>query len=271
MICENALGILLTDINKNAEVEFGNQNMLKDLGIEGIYVVHALKGYEVQEQWVNKLFADNDMDFRFVTDGDPSKFTDNLLSKYFNPSIHNIQSEGIVSCTLNHILSYEEIVRNEHKYSLVFENDPYFLNNFQQNISNIVREAETLKPGFIISLENTTLKFPSPYKRKRGKYLYEADTGRCAGAYLIDLQAARVVLDDLKTKKCNDIIDWWHNDLIRRDIIKMYWAHPPLVEQCSHNGKMSSTISSKNFGWKRQVRWNLQKFYKTYVLQWFRF
>jgi len=244
---------------------------LKDLGIDGIYVIHALKGYDVQEQWVKKLFARNNMEFRFVTDGDPTRFTEELLSKYFDPLIHESQPEGIVSCTLNHMLSYEEIVKHENRYALLFENDPYFLDNFQDNISRIMREAEELEPGFIISLENTTLKFPSPYKRRRGQYLYPADMGRMAGAYLIDLHAARAALDDLKTKKCNNIIDWWHNDMIKRGVIKLYWAHPPLVEQCSHNGKMSSTISSKSTGWKRRFRWNVQKFYKMYILQWFRF
>ena len=248
-----------------------DQENLKSLGIDGIYVIHALKGYELQGEMVKKLFAENNLEFKFVTDGDPARFTDSLLSKYFDPVVHETQSEGIISCTLNHILSYVEMRGNGNKYALIFENDPYFIGNFNLKIRDIIREADELDPGFIISLENTTLQFPSFYRRKRGKHLYEAGTGRMAGAYLIDSTAAGAALEDLKTNKCRDIIDWWHNDLIKRGIIRMYWAHPPLVEQCSHNGKMSSTISSKGTGWKRRIRWNLQKFYKMYILQWFKF
>lgn len=244
--------------------------MLKDVGIEGIYIVHAKTGYEIHEQRINRIFHQWNAGFEFVTDGDVSNFTPELLQKYFCPQIETKLSKGIISCTLNHISSYEKIVSNQNKFALVFENDPFFLGNFTEKIIRIANEAKELEPGFIISLENTTLRFPDFREVKKGKYIYEANFGRAAGAYLIDLQGAKNILSDIKTEKCCHVIDWWHNTLINRKIIKMYWAHPAFVEQGSHNGMLSSTISSKKKSYGRRLSWKAQKFYKMYISRWFR-
>lgn len=243
--------------------------MVEQFGIEGIYIVHAKQGYEYHAERINKLFGKNGLNFEFVTDGDPTCFTGDLLQKYFSKNIQDVLKPGIISCTLNHIFSYERIVRNNNKFALVFENDPFFLGNFVKQIQKIAREADTLEPGFIISLENTTLKFPETKKLQKGKLLYPASRGRCAGAYLIDLKGAKDILEDLKTTKCHQVIDWWHNLLIERNVVKMYWADPPLIEQGSHNGILSSTISSQKRSIKRRVAWQAQKYYKTYILRWF--
>lgn len=66
------------------------------------------------------------------------------------------------------------------------------------------------------------------------------------------------------------MIDWWHNDMIERNVIKMYWAHPALTEQGSHNGLLSAVISTKEKSNKRRISWLAQKFYKTYITRWFK-
>jgi glycosyl transferase family 25 len=243
--------------------------MLQKAGIEGIYIVHAKTGYEIHEKRIEEIFGKLKLDYELVTDGDVSCFTPELLQKYFCNQIESLISPGVISCTLNHILSYEKIVKNKNKFALVFENDPFFLGDFLKKIEQVANEAKTLEPGFIISLENSTFRFPSVRRIKKGKYLYEAPFGRMAGAYMIDQKAAADILQNLKTEKCCQVIDWWHNTLIDHNIIKMYWAHPPLVEQGSHNGRMSSTISSKNKGYIRRLKWDIQKFYKTYISRWF--
>lgn len=244
--------------------------MINQLGIEAIYIVHAKKGYEVHEERINKLFAKMDLPFEFVTDGDPINFTDDLLNKYFTKDIRSVLSDGILSCTLNHILSYERMVQNNDKYALIFENDPFFMGDFNKKMQPVIKEAATLAPGFIISLENTNLKFP-PFKTvKKGKFLYPSNYGRCAGAYLLDLEGAKNILNDLQINKCGEVIDWWHNTLIKRKVVSMYWADPPMVEQGSHNGLLSAGISSKNKSWKRRISWLAQKYYKTYITRRFK-
>jgi glycosyl transferase family 25 len=241
--------------------------MVKQFGIDGIYIVHAKQGYEFHEERINKLFSKIGLKHEFITDGDPTCFTEEILGKYFCSDIHDRLGNGILSCTLNHILSYEKMVKNGDKYALVFENDPFFLGNFVEKIGKIVKEADSLTPGFIISLENTTLEFPPRKTITKGKLLYKADHGRCAGGYLIDLEAAKLILEDLKTRKSEEVIDWWHNTLIKNEVIYMYWAHPPILEQGSHNGSMSSTISTKTSNLRRKLAWKAQKAYKTYFLR----
>jgi len=239
-------------------------------GISGIYIVHVLNGYELHEERINRLFGEMGLEFEFVTDGDPASFGSGILNKYFVPGITEKLSTGVLSCTLNHILSYEKALQHNNRYALIFENDPFFLGDFVEKIKSVAAEADTLPPGFVISLENTSLEFPGTRQLKKGKLLYPAKRGRCAGAYLVDIAAVKNILLDLQTHKCAQVIDWWHNDLIDRGIIKMYWADPPLTEQGSHNGLMSSTISSKNRNTKRRIAWLLQKYYKTYIARWFK-
>jgi glycosyl transferase family 25 len=243
----------------------------KQIGIDGIYVVHAINGYELHEKRLIEILKEQyGLDFEFVTEGDTSLWPNELISSYFSIDIQKKLSPGVLSCTLNHILSYERMVKNNDKYAIIFENDPFFIGNFPEKIKRLINEANNLEEGFLISIENTTLEFPPWRETKKGKYLYEANRGRCAGAYIIDQLAARKILNDLKSTKCDTVIDWWLNSLVNRSVVKMYWAHPALTEQGSHNGKMSSTISTKSKGRIRRFKWLAQKYYKMYILRWFK-
>ncbi len=64
--------------------------MLDKLITEGVFVIHALKGYEFHEKRIIELFGKNKIQFEFVTDGDPSLFTEELIKKYFVNDINNI-------------------------------------------------------------------------------------------------------------------------------------------------------------------------------------
>lgn len=239
------------------------------LEIDGVYIIHPKTGYEVHEQRIRKIFAAMGMPFHFVTEGSPSEFTEELLGRYFVPNIHAILTPGVLSCTLNHILAYERMLQNGDQYALIFENDPFFLGDFLKDMQSVLKEARQKEPGFIVSLENTTQHYPSFWDTKKGQHLYQAYVGRCAGAYLIDRVGAEAILADLKQKKCDHIIDWWHNGLFQRNVLSIYWAHPTLVEQGSHNGELSSTISTQNKGWRRKTLWWLQNRYKKYFRRFF--
>ena len=244
--------------------------MIEELMKDGIYVMHALTGYEYHERRVIELFEKHQLNFEFVTDGDPIHFTDELLANYFVADIKNILSQGSLSCTLNHIMTYEKIVQRKNKYAIIFEDDPFFIVDFKTGFNKMSKEIETLPKGFIISLENSSLRFPSYHQTKDGKYIYRATKGRMAGAYLMDLEAAIRILNDLKQFKCHTVIDWWHNSLVEREVVKMYWAHPPLIEQGSHNGQMNSTNSTRPEAWSRRIGWVIQKNFKWYVRRLFK-
>jgi glycosyl transferase family 25 len=238
----------------------------KELGIDHIYVVHAPKGYERHEERLyNILGRRYKFDFEFL-----SKDSEELIPTYFVENIRQAMNRGAVMCSLNHIMFYESMVRNGDNIALILEDDPFFSKHFLKHFQRIVAEAKTLQPGFFISLENSTLKFPRRKVIKKGKYLYEAPFGRCAGAYLMDRVAAQNIVNRLKQHKCDKVIDHWHNDLINEKIFKMYWAHPTCVEQGSINGKLSSNNSTQRAGIIRRASWIMQKNYKLYMLRLFK-
>ncbi len=242
--------------------------MLNKFGIDGVYVVHARHGFEQREAWVKELFKQYNIPFEFVSEEDSVLPLEELTANYFPTNIKDTLSKGVILCTLSHFVCYEKIVKQQKGLSLIFEDDPCFLKDFPKRMERVVNEAKTLKEGFIISLENTTLEFPSWRKVRKGQYLYKAMKGRCAGAYLVDLKAANVMLERLKKEKCRKAIDIWHNIILQSGTIDMdmYWSHPPLVEQASHNGKLNSLIQQS----RSRFQWLAQKFYKMYILKWFR-
>ena len=178
-------------------------------------------------------------------------------------------SDGVLSCTLNHIYCLEKIVERNLDYALIFENDPFFLGNFVKDLKLIFNEVESLDKGFMISLENSTLRLPSYWEIEKDKHLYQATTCRMSGSYIIDKKGAIDILNNLKQKKCPTVIDWWHNQLIERNVVKMFWVHPPMVEEGSHNGHLNSTISTKPRSKYRRLAWTAQKFYKLYIMRLF--
>jgi len=235
-----------------------------------VFVVHAKSGYEDHEVWINKLFEKNNLKFEFFNDGDVSLITREDLNNYFTPTIESKFSINEISCTLNHILLYKKIINEKLKYALIFEDDACFLGPFVKKLNRMSEELYALEKGFIVSLENTSLTFPSFWETKKNKYLYQAEKGRMTAGYIIDYEGAKKAYEDLKDHKCDHIVDWWHNDLTKRGIIKIYWAHPPLVEQGSHNGRFNGKMSSYPKSINRRIKWTLQKLYKMYIRRFFK-
>ncbi|MDR0505653.1 MAG: hypothetical protein LBH32_02385 [Dysgonamonadaceae bacterium] len=244
----------------------------KKLGIDHIYVVHPPFGYEWHEQRLQKILGEKlgfDYEF-FEQNGIVLNETEysRMIAQYFTPDIREILPTGILDCTLRHILFYERMIERGDRFALILENDPCPMRNFPDMLAKITTEAENLPAGIFISLENTTLKFPRRKDVRRGQYLYKADFGRCAGAYILDFAAAQNIVNHLQKHRCNKVIDHWHNDMAGAGVFSIYWAHPSCVEQGSHNGRTQrGAISTKRAGILRRISWLLQKFYKQYLLR----
>lgn len=239
--------------------------MTNELIKGNIFVIHALNGYEANRKLVETSMAEQNLAYEFVFDGDVSKFPEINLEDYFTKDFIGYLRKGSLSCCLNHLKAIEKIVERKLEYAIIFEDDPVFLGNFNEKFAKIWPEIIALQPGFIISLENTSLRFPSFWDIKKGKHLYRATVGRMAGAYLLDYAAAKAIVDDLKTNKCFRQIDWWHIEMVNKGLVRMYWAHPALTEQASHNGMLSATISSKKKTFSRRTLWLIKRFFHTKI------
>lgn len=234
-----------------------------------IYVIHSPKN-EYRKKRIDTLLNKYNLKFEYVSEGSPDLWSETTLTDYFQDSaIQNI-GKNALSCALNHIFCYERIIKENVKYAIIFEDDIFILKNFEKILSNVIKELPMLDPSFIISLENSTLKFPSIKEIKKGQILYKKNYGRCAAAYIVDINAAKNILNNLKVSTA---IDHWHNELIEKNILQMYWLHTPIIEQGSFNGYLSSSTSTNNrtLGLQRIISWKLQKFYKYYVYRFFKY
>lgn len=247
-------------------------SQLTAAGIDNIYVVHGITGYEEREKHLFELLKiQNDLDYQLVSDFPEEDENQLLIERFFSEDIRSQLTKGEIHCALIHLLCYQRMVENNDDLAIIFEDDVLFISDFPKELAKVVEETRSLDNGFMISLENSTLRFPSLRELRKDKYLYPAVTGRCAGAYILDRRAAERILEDLKVKKCNQTVDLWHNELISRKVFSMYWAHPALTEQGSSNGYFDSSLSTNKKGSLRYIKWEIQKFYKMYILRLFKF
>lgn len=169
-----------------------------------------------------------------------------------------------MSCALKHILVYKELVSDSlNNYCLILEDDVFLEDSFCSEIQQIIREVgERGLHNWIISLEDSNLEYVKKSERRKNIRLYPKDSGRMAGAYLIDKTAAVHLLDEISANKCHLPIDWFHNYCSRKGLIQIYWAHPTIATQGSLNGKLRSTIDEKKTGIIKTIVFSLSRMYK---------
>jgi GR25 family glycosyltransferase involved in LPS biosynthesis len=143
------------------------------------------------------------------------------------------------------------------------EDDIYFYTNFNKQIRRIEDEIKNLNiTNFIISLEDSHLKYVKGSERLKDKYIYPKTRGRTTGAYLIDITSANNILSYLKSNKCSLHIGWFHNQCSENKVIQIYWCHPPVSTQGSINGRIKSLTGNNKVGYFRIMAYNVQKIYK---------
>lgn len=204
-------------------------------------------------------------DHLFILDGDLETITKDTLVKYFGGELNTLSPA--VSCAYKHILAYTKLINlKESEYALILEDDIFLYNNFCANMDKIIDEIEQRKLGnFIISLEESNLKYVNGSEREKDKLIYKKLNGRMAGAYLIDKKSAKTMLIEIEQNKCNLPIDWFHNYCSNIGLLDIYWAHPAIAIQGSLNGKMKSLIDNKSFGLYKTWKFNINKLYKTFL------
>jgi len=175
-----------------------------------------------------------------------------------------------ISNAYKHFLAYDKIIKFNHKYAMILEDDIFSYNNFTRGLNNIENEIRSLNiSNFIISLEDSHLKYVKGSERLISKYLYPKTRGRTTGAYIIDFNASTNILSYLKCNKCSLHIGWFHNQCSDKKIIQIYWCHPPLVTQGSISGRYKSLINNNKVGSFRIITYNIQKLYKK-IVYWIR-
>lgn len=235
---------------------------MEKLAIQNVFVLHVKKGYEERKKFMEDQFQKHEIPFEYMLDGDLTDLTPDIIEKYFAGEMDNIQKPA-TSCAFKHLLVYEQILQRKIDYALIFEDDVQLSDNFNQLFNESLKEIKQIEDGFFVSYEDTTLEFVPKEQLEKGKLLYPATRGRCAGAYLIDYQTAKIIMDYVNKHKCHLPIDWMHNFLVEeKQLFSIYWCHPTIAQQGSHTGKFTSGLSKKKGAFIQQIRWKAKAFWK---------
>jgi glycosyl transferase, family 25 len=231
------------------------------------YVIHV-RGNKERENYIRNELKKFNIEFEFILEGNMDNMTGADLDKYFKDDFKTVSPR--TSCTIKHFYAYERMVENNIPVALVFEDDIELFSSFPEVFDTSLKEAAELHESFVISYESSTQDFIRKSEEIPGKVLYHKPVGRCAGAYLIDLTAAKRILEEGIKNKSNVCMDWFHNEVSDKGLIKIYWCHPAIAEQQSHNGKIRSLLDEKKQGHYYRLKYLIQKTYKQKILNRFR-
>lgn len=226
------------------------------------YVIHVSTAVERRAGIENELKGKN-FDTSFILDGDINTLDKSRLNTFFTGKMR--EAKPSTSCSFKHILAYQEIVKEKHQIALILEDDIRFYSNIHL-LNKILTEINHRDlSSFMVSLEDSRLKYIPRSKRKEGLYLYPEKSGRMTGAYLIDYEGAKRILAHLEKEKMNVPIDWFHNQCIEKNIIQMFWSQPTLAVQGSLEGSIKSLIGKVRFGFLKVLSFRAQRTYKRLI------
>ena len=227
------------------------------------YIIHVSTDFE-REEHIKKEIGKTSFDFIFINDGDKKDLSKDIVSRYFGGEL--IPVSGATSCAYKHILVYKDMINSQVDYAIVLEDDIFLHKDFEKIVNKILIEITERKlNNFLISLEESNLKYINGSERKKGILLYPRKHSRFTGAYILDVECAKTIMNEIETYKCNKPIDWIHNIYGERGLINVYWLHPTIAVQGSLNGKMKSEIDTRFKRGKnlfRQISFSLTKIYK---------
>lgn len=236
----------------------------------GVFVAHVREGYSDRERHIRTMLGDAGVPFEFMLDGDIADITPERRATYFSPDL-SIPLPA-QSCSLKHLLIYEEIVKRGLPGALVLEDDICLSSRFPEVFSRSMEElrdyehpdGDPASPAvpIIISYEDTRLRFVERSRREKGRVLYTGDRDRMTGCYYINRAGAEAILRSVRT--CGGLhspIDLYHAWMLRRDELLYLWCHPTVATQGSHIGKFRSGINlDKTFLTERI--WLLKRLYR---------
>lgn len=224
------------------------------------FIIHV-RGNKERERHIKNALASTSFEYEFIEDGNIEDLKEEVLAQYFAGDL--LKSAPNTSCAFKHFLAYERIVKDQLPYACIIEDDIEFTSKFHDIFYKAKAEIEKEKlETYFISYESSLNLFIKHSEEQKGKVLYKKTISRYAGFYMIDLNAAKLMLDQARQNNIYNPIDWWHTDLMKQGLLNVYWCHPPIARQLSHNGKFASMIDDKAHGPLRTIIYEFKILYK---------
>ena len=224
------------------------------------YIVHVAAFTERRQQLDKHLAANPFLDPHFILEGDIDDLTDDILDRYFKDRMHS-KSAG-ASCVYKHLRAFENL-RDNDELALILEDDIHLNRNFTKQLKKVIAEAKERKlEGYIISLDDSILRYVNGSERKKGQLLYKKQADRFAGCYLMDKKAATLMLEECYANKIGTPVDHYQSYCAKKGIIDVYWAHPTIAVQGSLMGSFQSELGKKRLGKMNVLSFKIQRLYK---------
>jgi glycosyl transferase, family 25 len=236
------------------------------LNVDHTFIVHVSEGAEDREKSVKEEMKRHNIPYEFMLRGDLKEITSVIHQKYFTGDML-AEITPAISCAMKHIYILEEIVKRGLSRVLILEDDIFLDKNFVSICNKALEETSLdseIPVNYFLALENNK-KFVPKKDEVKGKYLYKENKVRYGGAYVLTKETAKVILEDIYENKCHSFIDRTYSILCQKDLFNIYWIHPTIAEQGSHNGKFKSLLDDKSNGLLQKVNWRIQTIFKSKI------
>lgn len=228
------------------------------------YIIHVQSALD-REKHMESQLKGRDLEYEFVLDGDLPDLNLKLLSRFFEGDLLENPS-GATSCAYKHLRAYEKMIVEKIPIALILEDDIHLEEKFSVICKKILQEIKTRNLSrFLVSIEDSYVRYVKGSERKKGQFLYSKEKGRMAGAYIVDLEFAKSIIDFTLRQKCIYPIDHFHNYCCKKGLINIFWSHPTVAFQGSLSGEFSSLIDHKSVGFFRSISFNFQRYYKRFL------
>lgn len=143
-----------------------------------------------------------------------------------------ITNPAVYGCYMSHYNLIEELLNKyennllHSKYSIIFEDDFNILDNFDNNVLDVINNINNVGDFDIIFLGNSSA---DSYNQLVINNIYTIRTNNTAEAYLINNKNLKKIYNQIKY--INEAIDWKYSLSIMNNLLIGYTVYPSLVIQ----------------------------------------
>lgn len=195
--------------------------------IDKIYVVHYSPLKDRKEFMLKQFALFNITNYEFVEGISRHKIKDSIGYYYYSETKEKLTNAEI-AITISHIDIYRDILKNNYKSCLIFEDDAVLCDKFDEHFKQYM---ECIPSDYDMAFINSggDLHYKSIIS---DKIWYKTDITRTCCAYIITKRACEIVLDNIIP--FTKAIDFALTYVIRDKSLNVYWCEPTIVADGSH-------------------------------------
>ena len=214
-------------------------------------------GAEDRAVFIERQLGRLGIDFEYVLDGDRDQLTPEVMARWFRGPMATPTAD--TSCSFKHLTACERIVRAGHDTALVLEDDVVLPSDFVEQLNRSIAELRRrpdATPGIgYLAGEHGPRDLHATTRRRDARARRSRPRPEPIGF--------RVVLPgaccNAPTDRLDEPFDHFQNRLARSGEMQLWWRHPAIAEQGSHNGMFSSMLAPDRAGPLRRLKWRARK------------